>query len=152
MKKSMLLLVLGSVVVTLGLAGCAGMGGGPKPEELVMQQTTALADDFVACNADKLLGYISEDFVNEHVSGKAEIKEHIDEAKDKGKIEEYKQMIKDHDGKIDLTQAKVTVKDDTATVYPITASADVGSVTIELNFKKDPDKVWRVVGINIEGI
>lgn len=144
--------VLVVLLVVVGATGCAAFRKGPKPEELVMKQTQAFADDFVAGNADKLPSYVSDAFTNEHVASKAEIIKHIEKAKEKGKIAEYTQMIKDHHGAIDLKQAKVTVKKDTATVYPIVASADEGSVTVELTYKKDDDKVWRIVGINIEGI
>jgi hypothetical protein len=136
----------------MALGGCAIFKKGPTPEELVMQRTQALADDFLAGNVDKILDYISENFSDEHVQDKATLAKHIQEGKDSGKTAEFTQRIKDHHGQIDLKNAKVTVKDDTATVYPITASADEGSVTINLSFKKDRDKVWRVVGIKIEGI
>lgn len=144
--------VLVVLLVAAGITGCAAFGKGPKPEELVMKQTQGFAEDFVAGNADKLPGYVSDAFTNEHVATKTELVKHLDKAKEKGKVSEYAQMIKDHHGQIDLKQAKVTVKKDTATVYPIVASADEGSVTVELTYKKDADKVWRIVGINIEGI
>jgi len=140
--------VLGLVL----LAGCAGMGGGPSDEELVMQQVQALAADFKAVNADKLLDYISDDFENEHVSGKEELAERIQEAKDMGRIEEARTLIEENNGEIDLEDAEVTIEGDIATVYPILASADPGSVTVELTLQKDPDKVWRVVGVYVEGI
>jgi hypothetical protein len=150
MKKAAWVLAL-MAVVGFVVTGCA-TGSKVKPEELVMQQTQGFANDFVAGNADKLLGYVSDSFTNEHVASKAEIAEQIKKAKDDGKVAEYTQMIKDHHGKIDLAQAKVVLKNDTATVYPILASADEGEVTVELTFKKDADKVWRIAGINIEGI
>ena len=144
-------LITAIAVVSVGLWGCAGMGG-KKPEEVVMDRTQAFANDFTAGNADKLLDYVSESFTNEHVASKAEVAKHIQKAKDEGKIAEYTQMIKDHHGVIDLKQAKVKIEKGVATIYPITASADEGSVTVELKYKQDKDKVWRIVAINIEGI
>lgn len=145
--------ILGIGILLALAPGCASLRG-PAPEELIMRQTQAFANDFVACNADKILDYVSESFTHYEVADKATLANHIKEAKESGKVDEFRQMIKDYNGKIDLTNAKVTVDKSkgTAVVYPIDASADVGSVTVELQFKKDPDKVWRICGIDIEGI
>jgi hypothetical protein len=153
MKKYAILTVM-PLLALLVLTGCFGGAKGPSDEEQAMQQAKSLAADLLAAKADNLLNYVSEDFTNDRVSSKQELAEHIQKAKDKGKVEEAAQMIKDHEAKIDFSQAKVTVdkKKGTISVYPIDASADVGNVTVELVFKKDADKVWRVIGINIEGI
>jgi hypothetical protein len=144
--------LVGVLVVAVAVSGCAGLRG-PSAEELVMQQTKAFSADLLAGNADKLLGYVSESFTNDRVADKATLAKHIQQAKDKGKLEEYKQLIKDHEGKIDLTASKVKIdKQGLASVYPIDVSADIGSVTAELQFKKDADKVWRITGLNLEGI
>ncbi len=137
-------------VLSTGLWGCAIFDKGPKAEELVMQQTRAFANDFLAGNADKILDYVSADFTSEHVESKAALAEHIKEAKDSGKAAAFAQLIKDHHGEIDLKEAKVKIEKGIATVSPITASADEGSVIVDLSFKRDPDKVWRIVGINVD--
>jgi hypothetical protein len=151
MKKcavsSLLILLAASTIV-----GCAGMGKGAKPEELVMKQTQAFAADFLAVNVDKIPGYISEKFTSERVPDKAALVKSLDEAKAAGRVERFAQMIKDDHGKVDLQQAKVALKGDAATVYPIGLSSDRGALTVELTYKKDPDKVWRVTGIKIEGL
>ena len=153
MKKRVFLAVTPLLALLL-LAGCMAGKTKVSDEEQVMQQTKALMADLLAVKADNILNYVSEDFTNDRVASKQELAEQIQKAKDKGKLEEAADAIKDYEAKIDLAQAKVTVdkKAGTATVYPIDASANVGSVAVELAFKKDPDKVWRVVGINIEGI
>ncbi len=152
MKKYAILTVMPLLALVL-VTGCAGMKG-PSDEEQAMQQAQSLAADLLAAKADSILGYVSEDFTNDRVASKQDIAEHIEKAKKKGRIEEAAQMIKDHEAKIDFSQAKVTrdKKTGTISVYPIDASADVGNVTVELVFKKDPDKVCRVVAINVEGI
>lgn len=150
--KSLVLAVAACTLLSVALCGCALFKSGPKPEELVMQQTQAFTNDFTAGNADKILDYVSETFTNEHVASKADIAKQIDKAKQNGKLDQAKQFIKDHEGKIDLKEAKVTVKKGKASVYPIHASADMGEVTIRLDFNKDPDKAWRICGIDIEGI
>jgi hypothetical protein len=153
MKKYAILSILPILALAL-LTGCMAGKKGPTDEEQVMQQTTAFAADIVAANADNILKYVSEDFSHERVASKQDLADEIQKAKDKGKLEEMAETIKEHEGKIDLTQAKVTVdkKNGTASVYPIDASADVGSVSVELTFKKDPDKVWRILAINIDGM
>jgi hypothetical protein len=153
MKKYTVLSIMFILVLTL-MAGCASGKKGLSDEEQVMQQTKAFVADFLAVKADTILNYVSEDFSHDEVASKQELADHIKKAKEEGKIEEFSEMIKEHDGKIDLSQAKVTLdkKKGTASVYPIDASADVGAVTAELVFKKDSDKVWRIVTVNVEGI
>jgi len=142
------------LLVLVLLGGCMAGKKGPTDEEQVMQQTNSLAADLLAVKAGNILNYVSEDFTNDRVSSKQDLADEIQKAKDKGKLEKAAEAIKEHGVKIDTTQAKLTLdkKKGTATVYPIDASADVGSVSVELSFKKDTDKVWRVVGINVEGI
>lgn len=141
-------------ILTAGLlSGCAVLGGGPSDEELVMQQVQAFTADFLAANTDNLLNYISEDFENERVpGGKAEVAQHLEDAKAQGRVEEFKAFVENNHGEIDLADAEVTIENGIATVYPILASADLGAVTVELSLKKDPDKIWRIAGIYIEGI
>ena len=153
MKKFLILSVMPALVLVL-LAGCMAGKKGPTAEEQVMQQTQAFAADVLAAKVDTILNYVSEDFTNDRVSSKKELADQIAKAKDKGKLDKVGDTIKEHDGKIDLTQAKVTTDKKTGliSVYPIDASADVGSVAVGLTFKQDPDKIWRIVAIDIEGI
>ena len=153
MKKFAILGVLPILALAL-LTGCMAGKKGPTDEELVMQKTQTFAADILAAKTDNLLSYVSEDFSHPRVANKQELSDQIQKAKDKGKLDKLADTIKEHDGKIDLTQAKVTIdkQKGTASVYPIDASADIGSVTVELTFKKDADKVWRILTINIEGI
>ena len=58
--------------------------------------------------------------------------------------------LRGREGPLEVTE--VVVEGDTARVYPIEASADTGSVTIEMAYKKDPDGVWRILALNIESI
>lgn len=152
MKNALVLTMTVCVLAAVAICGCATGPKGPTPEELVMQQTKNFAADFQAVKADKILDYVSDSFTNERVASKKELADHLQKAKDSGQVAKFGDMIKEHNGQIDLAQAKVTIKGDTAVVYPITASANEGSVTVELDFKLDKDKVWRIAGINVEGI
>lgn len=152
MKRLAVLSIVPVLALTL-LAGCV-TGNKMTDEEQVMMQTKAFVADVLAVNADNILNYVSEDFSHREVPNKARLAEYIQEARDKGQIEELPEMIKDYDGQIDLSEAVVTMdaENGTASVYPIDASASIGSVAAELIFKKDPDKVWRIVEVNIDGI
>lgn len=153
MKSVARVLVVLCVVSLLVTAGCASSAKKPKPEELVMQQTKGIVADLLAGKADVILNYVSEDFSHPDVDGgKAGLANYIEQGKQMGYIEQWPQLLKEHNGQVVLDSAKVTVTKDTASVYPIQASANEGSVTIELQFKKDKDGIWRVCGANVEGI
>lgn len=153
MKSMMRVLVVLCVVGLLATAGCASSGKKPKPEELVLQQTQGLVADLLAGKADTILNYVSEDFSHPEVDGgKAKLAEYIQQGKDMGYVDQFPELVKEHNAKVVLDGAKVTVTKDTASIYPIQASANEGSVTVELQYKKDKDGVWRVCGANVEGI
>ena len=152
MARSVTVTALACAYALASLAGCATGPKGPSDEEFVMQQVQAFVDDFLAGNVDNMLGYVSEDFSHERVPDKASLAGYIEMGKASGRVAEIPQMIEEHDGQIDLEMAEVVVEGDTASVYPIEASADAGSVTVEMVYKKDPDGVWRILALNIEGI
>lgn len=153
MKSMTRMLVVLCVAALLATAGCASSGKKPKPEELVMQQTQGLVADLLAGKADTILNYVSEDFYHPDVDGgKAKLAEYIEQGKQMGYVDQFPDLVKEHNAKVVLDNAKVTVNKETASVYPIEASANEGSVTVELQYKKDKDGVWRVSGANIEGI
>lgn len=153
MKSVTRVVVILCVVGLLVTAGCASSGKKPKPEELVMQQTQGLIADLLAGKADVVLNYVSEDFSHPDVDGgKAGLANYIEQGKQMGYVDQFPQLVKEHNAKVVLDNAKVTVTKDTASIYPIQASANEGSVTVELQYKKDKDGVWRICGANIEGI
>jgi hypothetical protein len=152
MKKVITLTIAGGLLALVFTAGCASMGKKPKPEELVMQQVRSLVDDLFAGKVENLLGYVSEDFFHPDVATKAKLAEYLDQGKQMGYTDNLPQLIKDHEGKVVLDKAVVTVQGDAAKVYPIEANAVEGSVTVELDYKKDKDGVWRISGAQVEGI
>lgn len=152
MKKWVSVVTVVCVICLTMLGGCALFGNKPTPEELVMQQVQALTNDLLAGKADTVLNYVSADFYHPDVGGKDKLAGYIEQGKQMGYVEQWPQLVKEHEGKVVLDHAQVKVTGDTATVYPIEASSVDGSVTVELSFKKDPDGVWRVCGANIEGL
>ncbi len=155
MKSVTRVLVVLCVVGLLVTAGCATSVKKPKPEELVMQQTKGLVADVLAGKADVVLNYVSEDFSHPDVDGgKAGLANYIEQGKQMGIVQDFPKLVTEHNAKVVLDGAKVTVSKDknTASIYPIQASANEGSATVELLFKKDKDGVWRICGANVEGI
>ena len=150
--------VAGSIIVLAAvlMCGCAGMGK-KSPEELAMQRSQDLINVIFAGEVDKVLDFISEDFTHYEVPDKATIADYIKMGKDMGyvgTIEDNKKQLTDRGMKIGLENAKATADKEkgTVTVYPIDASADMGSVTIEFTWKLDKDGVYRIVGADVEGI
>ncbi len=135
-------------------AGVSPLAAAPAmtPEEEVMAQVKALVADFTAANVDKLLDYVSEEFEHYQVGDKKALADYLEMGKAMGYVDDFPQWVKDNEGEIILDKAEVKIKDGKASVYPIDAVAAIGSVTVELVFKKDPDGVWRVITAEVEGI
>jgi len=149
-RKSTALLSLTSVLALALLAGCAAGPKGPTDEELILGQIQALKDAAFAANPEALLALFSEDFSHYEVPDKATLADYVQMGVDMGYMEEG--MAKEHDAQMTWEEAQITIDGDTATVYPIDASADMGSVTLELTLKKEADGVWRIIGADVEGI
>jgi len=54
--------------------------------------------------------------------------------------------------KIDATNAKTTIENGVATVYPVGLTAPFGTATIEFKLEKEADGIWRATGITVEGV
>lgn len=135
------------VLMTVALVGGCAMGAkGPSDEELIKVQVDTFKAALLEKNIDKLMTVVSENFYHPEVGGKAEAKEILTQGLDSGYTE---------NGEVDLSQAKTEIKEDTATVYPITASSSAGSVTVGLTLKKEKvgkDVNWFVTMLDVEGI
>ena len=152
MKKLTIVTGLACVFAVVLSAGCATGPKGPTDEELVLQQAQAFAADLVAGNVDKLLGYVSENFTHERVESKEVLANYIEMGKASGRIDDLPEKMKEEEAEVVFDDAEVTITDGTASVYPIEASSMRGSVTAELLFQKDSDGVWRISGLEVEGI
>lgn len=137
------------VASVLLLTGCATTPKGPTDEELIMQTIQKMIDSvLVTGDTEALLSCFSEDFSHYEVPDKATLADYVQMGVDMG----YLDQVKDQNVEIKLDEAKITIDGDTATVYPIDASADMGSVTVELTLKKEADGVWRIITADVEGI
>ncbi len=54
--------------------------------------------------------------------------------------------------KINAANAKTTIENGTAKVYPVELTAPFGTATIEFTLQKEADGVWRATGISVEGV
>jgi hypothetical protein len=134
---------VGILAVVL-VAGCATTPKGPTDEELIMGQVAKFKEAMLAKNLDNLLAVVSENFNHPEVGGKAEAREILQQGIDSGYTE---------GGQVDISKAVIKLDDkkETATVYPIQASSNAGSVTVGLTLKKE--KVgWMITMLDVEGI
>jgi hypothetical protein len=148
-------------VLTVMLAvGCATSGKGPTDAELVNQRVKSFTDALLAKDVEAIMPSVSENFYHPEVGDKASAKDMLKQGLESGFVQ---------NGKIDISKAETKIQKDVATVYPIQASADAGSVTVGLTLKKEkltsaqaaaikakgqkaPKGDWFVTEINVEGI
>lgn len=122
------------------------------PEEEVMATVNEILDAVRAGDVEKVLGFISEDFYQYEVGDKDAVKEYVNTGKEMGLLDDVPATIQQYDAKVILDDAEVKIEDGEATVYPIDATTNQGSVTVELVFKKEADGKWRVTGGDAYGI
>ena len=159
-KKAMLVKMMLVLVAVALVAGCAGTGKGPTDKELLDLRVKAFTDALLAKDVDAIMLSVSENFYHPEVGDKASAKDMMKQGLESGFVQ---------NGKVDRSKAETKIEKDKATVYPIQASADAGSVTVGLTLKKEklvaaqtdamkakglkPLKMdWFVTEINVEGI
>lgn len=136
MKKLAVLSVMLAVVAVLA-AGCATTAKAPSDEELITKRieegvAAIKAKDFAAFN-----GMVSTAFSSSAVGEKEDLLAYLENANDAGFLDEIE---------IDLAEAKTVVTGDKATVAPVTASGNFGSIT--LNFEGVKEKgVWVIANV-----
>jgi len=142
MKKQMIMAMGVCVLAALLVGGCATGGGGPTDEEQIMSQLQAMKDAILAKNIDAIKATMSEDWYHPEVGGRDIALDYVEQGIDSGIVDDIE---------VDLDSVEITIEGDTATAYPIVASAPMGSVTLEFELKKE-DGVWLFTGGNAEGV
>lgn len=141
--KRMVVVMLAVVVA----GGCAGSAKGPSDAELVKLQVENFKAALLSKNIDTVLACVSDKFYHPQVGDKSAARDFMQQGIDAGFTE---------GGQVDLSNMQVTIDKDTATVYPIVASAAPGSVTVGLTLKKEKAKDgklgWFISEVNVEGI
>ncbi len=140
MKKATMVNLVVAVCLLASVIGCSTLGKGPSDEELAMQVATKFSQAVVAKDLEGAMALVSESFFNQEAGDKATLSDYIKGAMDGGYFE---------NGTCDLTGAEVTLEGDTATVYPIVLSSDMGSATVELELKKEKDG-FMIVDLDAE--
>ena len=141
MKRMVVTLCAGALLLALFLPGCAGRKG-PSDEELVQQTIDAWAKTLVAKDLDNFMATFSEKFTSSQAADKPTLAKFIKEAIDSGYLD---------DAKVSYENAKRTMKDGKCTVYPVDLSGAAGSVAAELTLVKE-DAKWLVIGMEVDGL
>lgn len=128
MKKATIVNLVVVVSVLALVSGCSTLGKGPSDEELAMEAATTFSQAVVSKDLEGAMAVVSEDFFNSDAGDKAALGDYIQGAMDAGYFE---------NGKCDVTAAEVTLEGETATVYPIQMSSDMGAITVSLELKKE---------------
>lgn len=140
MRKSIKILMVGMIAAVL-VTSCATMSESDKDQ--IAAVLNAWKAGFEAGDIDAIMLPVSEDFTHWEWTTKDTLRAFIQGALDQGELD---------NAEIDLQYAEYTKNDDgTWTVYPIELMAVFGSATIEGTFKEE-DGVWKMVGMEVEGI
>jgi hypothetical protein len=137
MSKWVFAKIVVAAVIVVFVCGCATGGKGPTNEELVKSQLESLKAAVLAKDIGKIMNAVSENFYQASIGDKAAIKDLVQQGIDGGYLEGVQ---------IDLSKAVIKVEKDTATVSPITASASIGSVTVQVTLKKEQKGLWLITG------
>ncbi|MBI5095740.1 MAG: nuclear transport factor 2 family protein [Candidatus Hydrogenedentes bacterium] len=124
-----------AMALVLALGGCASFGKGVSDKDRISKTLADWKTALEANSIDNIMLAYSEDFKGEQ-GGKAEVRKFIQNYIEKGTLKS---------AKVDTTKVNIDIKRDTATVTPVYVSASEGSVTGSFIFKKEKDKVWRIV-------
>jgi ketosteroid isomerase-like protein len=127
-----------TLAFVVGLCGCASLGKGPSDEELIQQTLAQWKAGIESHDVDMMMATISEEFVSEEGSGKADFREFLTDLIDDGTLA---------GAQMDLESAMTTIEGDMATVENATLSGDRGSIVLHMDLKKEADGIWRIVGI-----
>ncbi|MCP4644635.1 MAG: hypothetical protein GY851_29600 [bacterium] len=143
MRKSTLMKVAVSLVAVAFIAGCATGAGGPDPKELITQGLGQFKAGMEAKDIEKVMEPLSSDFSHYEWGNKDQLKIFLEDVFSQGDLD---------DAEVTWDDVEITIEGDAATAYPVEMVAVFGSATMEFSFKKEADGVWRVVGMEIEGI
>jgi uncharacterized protein GlcG (DUF336 family) len=150
----------GKLIGAVGVAGCspennaacaeaaaAAVGGAAaaegNAEAQIMEGLKLFKEGMENKDIEKLKTMISDDFSHYEFGDKDTLIAFTNMTMAQGDLD---------DAEIDLEYAETEVDGDTAVVYPVEMVAVFGSATIEFKLKKEADGVWRVIGMEMEGI
>jgi len=136
MKNLAVLLALVGMTVMLA-AGCATSAKGPTDEELISQRIQEGLAAIKAKNFDAFNGMVSDTFSSGTIGDKEDLVAYLKNADDSGFLDDLE---------VDLANAKTTVEGDKATVAPVVANGNFGSITLYFDGVKEKGN-WMISGL-----
>lgn len=143
MVKTSIAKIAVSLLTVVLVCGCATGPKGPTAEEMIMAQLETLKAAVLAHDVDKAMAVLSEDFYHPEVGDKEAIRDITQMGIDGGYI--------DDSAEGDFSRTEVTIEEDTATAAPVTGSGAIGSLSVEITFKKEGG-VWLITGGDAYGM
>ncbi len=126
---------LALLIAAAMFAGCATTGG-KKVQPSIDQTLAGWKAAIESQNVEGMMAAYSADFKSDRGAGKAETQGAFVKARERGYFDE---------AKVDLSQAQTKIEQDAGTVGPIVLTSKMGSMSVNLSLKRDPDAVWRIV-------
>ena len=126
-----------SLAIVVLVCGCATGPKGPTDEEMIMAQLDTLKAAVLAHDIEKTMATLSEDFYHPEVGDKEAMSDIFQMGIDGGYIDDTAEG--------DFSRTEVTVEEDTATASPVVGSSSLGSLTVEVTFKKESGS-WLITG------
>jgi ketosteroid isomerase-like protein len=127
-------LIMATVIV-----GCAGMGGGPSNEELIVQLVTDWKAAVMAKDVNGIVLTYAEDFRSPQGMGKEESRASLTGMFEEGVLDNLT---------INMDTAVVTVSDKTATFAPVQILGNMGEVTMDFELVAQEDGSWLISALN----
>jgi len=133
--------LIGCVLATVLICGCATGPGGVTDEEQIMARLETLKAGVLGKDIEKVRGVVSEDFYYPGMGDKENALDLVQEGMDTGIVD---------DGEIDLEDTEIKIEGDIATAGPIEVGNPMGSATVEFEFKKEGGG-WLIIGGTADG-
>ena len=137
MSKTSIVKIAVSCVVLVLMYGCVSGSKALTDEEMIMLQLDTLKAAVLAHDIETGMGVLSDDFYQPVIGDKEAIRDIFEMGVDGGYIDDTAEG--------DFSQTEVTVEGDTATASPVVGSSALGSLAVELQFKKEEGQ-WFIVG------
>lgn len=122
------------------MTACATSPPVPTDAELI----DALTEEFIAAvkaqDIDKMVTFVSEDFSDDEVGDKEDLRSFLEYAKEMGLL---------NDLEIDLTEKVTTITGDKASGGPVFLTGSVGSITLALEGAKEKDG-WKITNMDLQ--
>jgi ketosteroid isomerase-like protein len=142
MKTIRFMTSLVSVLAVVVCFGCATVGGGASDTEQVESVVQAWAAGLEAESIDDIVATWSEDYSDAEGANRDESRSSLERFIERGYLG-Y--------AKVSMEDAQIQIDGDTAIVYPIELSCEMGEGTIELTLAKEANG-WLLTSLSVSGM